>query len=169
MEEEMSLADFLTLVVMVVIITFITFIFAKPDNKKSMLNTIGLDLSGSAYETLKKKEYSKKCLLALMNASMRISQEVHGEKQFLEFLIDILGNAMYSTHLVYLHVPLHYVQHAWSVANNRYDKVVENKEVTSLLDIDFNDEKARKRYIKLLWKKYQYPWPSDWLKAESTF
>ena len=154
-------------IIIFVIVVIIAFIFAKPDNKKSMLNTVGLDLSDSAYHTLKEKEFARKCLIALTNATMKISQDVNGEKQFLWILIHILSKGMYNDDLNYLHVSSHYITHAWCVANDRYNEIEKNNEVAPLLNIDFSDETARKRYVKLLWEKYQYPWPSDWLKKEN--
>ena len=154
------------ILIIVVIVVIISFIFAKADNKKSMLNTIGLDLSDSAYRMLKEKEFAKKCLAALMNASMKIPQDVRGEEQFLEHLIYILGEATYRDDLNYLHVSPHYIWHAWTVANHRYDEVDKNNKLGLRLNIDFNENNARKKYIQFLWNKYQYPWPSDWLKKE---
>lgn len=58
-EDEVSLAY---IIIVVAIVVIISFIFAKADNKKSMLNTIGLDLSDSAYRTLKEKEFAKNVL-----------------------------------------------------------------------------------------------------------
>lgn len=101
-----------------------------------------------------------------MNASMKIAQNVNGEKQFLGLLIYILDEAWHSNDLNYLHVSSHYIKHAWIVANHRYDEVDKNNEVVPLLNINFNEKNARKKYIQLLWEKYQYPWPSDWLKKE---
>ena len=75
------------IIVFIVLIVIIGFIFAKADNKRAMLKTIGLDLSGSVYDTLKEKEFSKRCLVALVNASLKIPQDVNGEKQFLNCLI----------------------------------------------------------------------------------
>ena len=57
MEEDVSIGFVFAFITIVVIILFI---FAKPDNKKSMLNTIGLDLSESTYNTLKEREFAKK-------------------------------------------------------------------------------------------------------------
>jgi len=155
------------IIVFIVLIVIIGFIFAKADNKRAMLKTIGLDLSGSVYDTLKEKEFSRRCLVALVNASLKIPQDVNGEKQFLNCLIKILYEAKFSNNLGYLGVSSHYINHALTVVNRRYSKFDGSNEVSPLLNIDYNDKNARKRYFKLLWDKYQYPWPSDWLKEDS--
>lgn len=163
MEEEVS---FIYVAVAILILVIIAFVFAKPDNKRGMLSSIGLDLSKSSYESLKESEYAKKCLKALENATLKVdTYHTKNETDFLINLIPILNKGMYANDLNYLEVSEHYIEHSWIVANRRYEHCKNGNQKPCIFD--FNDTKCRKKYARFLWENYQYPWPEDWLKKES--
>ena len=164
MEEDVSIGFVFAFIAIVVIILFI---FAKPDNKKSMLNTIGLDLSESTYNTLKEREFAKKCLAALSNVSISLNGHYDDERFLLGRLIDELSVNIYDNNLYLTHVATHYVKFAWFVANRRYNELYSRKNCKPLINGNLNSIESRKRYVKILWEQYQYPWPKNWLQKEA--
>lgn len=150
----------------IAIVIIIAFVISKADTKRALLSSIGLDLSDSTYKTIKEREFAKYCQIALLNASKSLHHNYNSERDFLWSLICTLGEARVSSKSNCLYVPDHYIQFAWLVANRRYEELDKSKYCKPLINESLNIKKYRKKYVMLLWKKYQYPWNSDWLKED---
>lgn len=171
---QLIMAEF---IIMVVIVAICCLLFGKADTKKDILNQIGLDLSESAYESKKESEFAKYSKQAIKKAISLDDYNAKDETQFLEYLSDKLYTGMHGKYVDYgngeeeyipawLHMKSHYIEHANTVVGRRIDDI--KKGNTSLLSkCDFTNKSSAKRYAEVLWNKYQYPWPKDWMKRDS--
>ena len=60
----------------------------------------------------------------------------------------------------------HYVQHANTVIYRRIEDVRKGNAASLAKNVLFSDKKSIKRYCEILWEKYQYPWPEDWMQKD---
>lgn len=159
----------------IVILAICGLLFGKADTKKELLNQVGLDLSQDRYETKKENEFKKYSLQAMKNVVDLDYYYAKNEKEFLDFLSDNLELAAYGRYetndwggrdwqSLNLGVKKHYVEHALTVIGRR-ENDIKKKEATSV-NIDFSDKSRAKKYCEYLWKRYQYPWPHDWMKKD---
>lgn len=139
-------------------------IFGKADSKKEILNQVGLDLSPGLYETQKQMEYKKYCIKAMSNAIDKFGCTGINEKDFLHKLSRILIEGAYGeeeNNLAYLEVRNHYITHACTVVDRRIETLKSDNHVSLMNNCDFTQKSHLKKYVKILWEKYQCPWPSD--------
>lgn len=157
-------------IVAVIIILLLYLLFGKSDTKRTILHEVGLDLSPEHYESQKEKEFAKYCVKALYNAIDLKNCVGNNEIQFLNRLSDILSEGAYGdeeNNLAYLRVKSHYLKHADRVVCRRIEKIRNGDTSPLLPNCDFSQKSDVKKYIKILWGKYQYPWPKDWLQGDS--
>ena len=161
------MAEFIILAVIVIIGLLI---FGNADTKRDILREVGLDLSPKNYENKKENEFEKKCIDAMMNSISMYKFESANEKEFLNNLYKVLykGSSFGSQYnnLGYLRVNNHYIDHAMLVVERRYNDLKNNNADIIKGVFDFSKNRDRRKYIKILWDKYQYPWPDNWLKKD---
>lgn len=165
-------------ILMLAIIVVCALFFGKADTKKELLNQVGLDLSQDRYETKKENEFRKYSLQAMKEAIDLGFRWVTNEDDFLNYLSGNLEHALYGRYEknswgeedyqppIYLGVKTHYVKHAYRVINRRKDDIKKGNDSPLARNIDFSDKKSAKQYCEILWEKYQYPWPEDWLQND---
>lgn len=153
--------------VLLVFVGVLALIFGKADTKRELLNQIGLDLSKESYDSLKEREFARSCLKALMNATNEVSLYENTELCLIKQLLYVLNNAVYGeerNNLSYLGVQKHFLSHChWIVYKRHSDLCYENAKPI-MQNVDFKDKEVQKTYVKLLWQKYNLPWPQDWNK-----
>ena len=137
--------------------------FGKVDTKKELLNQVGLDLSESTYNSKKQAEFEKYCIKAMKKVICQDDYNAKTESQFLAFLEDRLNKAIWGEY--WLGVSMHYVEHANRVVGRRQEDI-KNGNVKLVMQCDFENKSKAKKYAELVWKKYQYPWPSNWMKRD---
>lgn len=169
----------LEFIIMIVILVVCVMLFGKADSKKTLLNTVGLDLSEQNYQNSKEREFEKYCKKAMIAAVERYDAKGKDEKEFVDNLDYIL---YYSTHRVReepdefgitrespsynLGIKYNYKDFAYKVVNRRKRALKEPNPPQLLNNCDFTNKSHLKSYINKLWDKYQYPWPDDWLKND---
>jgi len=170
------MAEFL---IMIVILAVCGLLFGKADTKKQILNTVGLDLKQDNYDSKKRSEFRNYAIKAMKKIVDLDGYNAQDEKQFLRFMSDNLSYAIwgrevktgfgyYDTQTEYLNINVktHYIKHGYRVISRRLDDVKKGNDTPLSTTIDFSNKSQAKRYCELLWDKYQYPWPDDWLKED---
>ena len=171
------------LIIIGVIIVVCVLIFGKADTKKSMLNSVGLDLSKNAYDTNKRIEFERYCKKAMKAAVEKYNVSGKNEKEFVDLLDDILYRCLYERHydpIDYdddgfpssrqkLSIPLlnHYIKFAYEVLERRIHDIKNSDAPKPSSYYDFSNKKDIIKYIDWIWENYQYPWPSDWLQKDN--
>lgn len=165
-------------VIMLAIVVVCALLFGKADTKKELLNQVGLDLSKDRYETKKENEFKKYALQAMKKAIDLGYLGAEDEEDFLNFMSGKLDKALYESYVknswggedyippIDLGVKKHYVKHARRVINRRKEDRKKGNVTPLIRSIDFSDKKSAKRYCEILWEKYQYPWPEDWMQND---
>lgn len=164
--------------IMIVIIGVCYLIFGKADSKNDVLQTVGLKLDDQKYEGKKMSEFSKYCVMAMKKAVDLDEYKARNENEFLESIDDSLSAAVYGrtvsygfdderTQYIYLGVKKHYAKHAATVVYRRKQDIKKGNSKLLCQTCNFSDKRAAKRYCELLWDKYQYPWPNNWLQKDS--
>ena len=164
--------------IMIVIIGICYLIFGKADSKNDVLQTVGLKLDDQKYESKKSSEFSKYCVMAMKKCVEREEYKARNENDFLESLDDTLSAAIYGrtvyyssyderTEHIYLGVKKHYAKHAATVIYRRKKDIQKGNSKLLCQNCNFSDKREAKRYCELLWEKYQYPWPNNWLQKDS--
>lgn len=157
-------------IIVIIIIVICYLLFGKADTKNTLLNQVGLNLSDENYKRQKESEFKNCCLKGMYNAIEKMSCSEDNELHFLQELSSVLGIGVYGeeeNNLAYLRVKHHYLEHAERVVNRRIEKI-RNEDTSPLLpNCDFSQKSDVKKYIKILWRKYQHPWPKDWLQGDS--
>ena len=167
------------LLVIGIIIIVCVMLFGKADSKRTMLNTVGLDLSESKYQNEKEEEFAKYCKRSMKTAISEYDASGKDERDFLERLKSILYNASTRESGYYdevgryieapsysLHVRTHYTKFAKKVVNRRIDDMKKGEALSLLDNCNYMSKQDLKRYVDKLWDKYQYPWPDDWMKTD---
>jgi len=169
------MVEFILILAFVVVCALI---FGKADTKKELLNQVGLDLSQERYETKKEKEFRKYALQAMKEAIDLGCCWASSEKDFLNYMSGKLEYALHGKYEenswggedyippIYLGVKTHYVKHAYRVICRRKDDINKGNVVPLAKNVVFSDKKSVKRYCEILWEKYQYPWPVDWMQND---
>lgn len=99
------------------------------------------------------------------------------EREFLDFMSDKLNLAAHGRYednyfggseykSLYLGVKTNYVKHAERVVYRRQKDIKAGNNSPLSKTVEFSDKKSAKRYCEILWEKYQYPWPEDWLQKD---
>ena len=99
------------------------------------------------------------------------------EREFLDFMSDKLNLAAHGRYednyfggseykSLYLGVKNNYVKHAERVVYRRQKDIKAGNNSPLSKTVEFSDKKSVKRYCEILWEKYQYPWPEDWLQKD---
>ena len=172
------------LLVIGIIIVVCVLIFGKADTKKSMLNSVGLDLSENAYDTNKRIEFEKYCKKAMKTAVEKYDVSGKNEKDFVYLLEDTLYLCLYDRNydpIDYddngipssrqkLSIPIlnQYIDFAHEVLERRIHDLKNDDAPTISSHYNFSNKKDINKYIDWLWDKYQYPWPSNWLQKDNT-
>lgn len=164
-------------VVTLILLAVCGLLFGKADTKKYLLNQVGLDLSKDRYETRKEDEFKKYALQA-MKKVVDLGLYCTDENSFLDNMSEKLNQALYGREErnewgdydykppIYLGVKKHYVQHANTVIYRRIEDVRKGNAASLAKNVLFSDKKSIKRYCEILWEKYQYPWPEDWMQKD---
>lgn len=171
------------LIIIGILIVVCVLIFGKADTKKSMLNSVGLDLSKNAYDTNKRIEFERYCKKAMKAAVEKYNVSGKNEKEFVDLLDDTLYRCLYERHydsIDYdeygypsshqkLSIPIlnHYIRFAYEVLERRINDIKNNDVQTTSSNYDFSNKKDINKYINWIWDKYQYPWPDNWLIKDS--
>ena len=164
-------------VVMIAIIVICVLLFGKADSKRTMLNTVGLDLSESKYQNDKEKEFANYCKKSMKTAISEYDACGKDEREFLERLDSILYYASSNNRGYYddvdgtyhepptyrLYVYTHYTKFAEKVVTRRIDDLRKGNAVPLLRECNYTSKQDLKRYVDKLWDKYQYPWPDNWM------
>jgi hypothetical protein len=162
------MAEFIILAVIVIVGILI---FGNADTKRGMLRGVGLDLSPQNFENKKANEFAKNCINAMYNSISMHKFESANEKEFINNLYKVLykGSSFGSQYnnLAYLRIGTSYIDHALRVVERRYDDIEKGNIDVIKGVFDFSQNSDRKKYINLLWEKYQYPWPDGWLKTKN--
>lgn len=167
----------LEFILMIAVIVFCVLIFGKADSKRTMLNTVGLDLSESKYQNDKEEEFAKYCKKSMKTAISEYDASGKDEREFLERLDSILYYASTRNRGYYddidgtyheppsysLHVYTHYTKFAEKVVSRRINDMRKGSALPLLNECNYMSKQDLKRYVDKLWDKYQYPWPDDWL------
>jgi len=157
-------------IVVCVIIAICFLLFGKADTKRSILQEVGLDLSKERYENKKEHEFEKNCIKGMCNAIDMKNCKGADEMQFLIQLRDVLDVGAYGeeeNNLAYLRVKSHYLIHAERVVCRRIEKLRNGETTLLMLNCNFLEKSDSTKYVKMLWEKYQYPWPKNWLQKDS--
>lgn len=139
----------------------------------------GLDLSEDRYKTIKEKEYAKYCKKAMRVAIDQYNVKGDDERDFLKNLEDIINRSCndfeieydsqglpFERQRIYLEVKYHYKEFADTVVSRRIIALRNPDAKILLRGCDFTNKSHLKKYIDVLWDKYQYPWPKDWLQKD---
>ena len=137
-------------------------IFGKADTKKEILNQVGLDLSNSTYENKKETEFVKYCKKAIKIASEECV--ANNEEEFLRYTYHFLVQKRCDN--LYIGIKSHYVDFAIQVLSRRVAAITHKSEDKILGQFNFSNKYSINRYIDILWEKYQYPWPKNWLQRD---
>jgi hypothetical protein len=167
----------LEFILMIVVLIIGVMLFGKTDTKKELLNQVGLDLSEGNYEDKKGKEFRKFSLKAMKAVIDLDSYFAPNENSFISYMSKklhaaVLGryveefNGNYELRTLNLGVKKNYIQHAETVISRREKDLKEGKNVSLSSSVNFSDKKSAKRYCEILWDKYQYPWPDDWMQKD---
>ncbi len=163
--------------IMIAVLVICGLLFGKADTKKELLNQVGLDLCEESYKNQKKREFRKYSIKA-MNAIVELDYyKARDENEFLNFMssklhiavhgdyeFDDIGRIEYSS--LYLAVKKNYIRHAARVIQRRIDDIKAGNNLQLSKGIIFYNKNSAKRYCAILWEKYQYPWPNDWLQTD---
>lgn len=174
----------LTFIIIAIAILGIILLFGKTDSKRAVLNMAGLDYKESVYERKKEKEFEQYCIKAMKNSLTLCKDEynVNNEMDMLKFLADKLekgsggkyevdfdnsynNEETYKKVEIYLGVDNHYAEHALNVVNRRLKDIKENSAKT--YECDFKNMNNARKYIAMIWEKYQRPWPKNWKQEDS--
>lgn len=168
------MAEFILFIVVLVVCGLI---FGKADTKKDILNNFGLDLSQNVYESKKESEYRKYVIKAMKNAVNLDSYKAKDESEFLRFLENKLWDSIHGYYVddsfysekkeLNLGVKNHYTEHARTVISRRLEDIEKGNLDLLIPSCDFTNKNDAKHYCEILWNKYQYPWPEDWMKKDS--
>ncbi len=162
-------------IIMIAIIVICIMLFGKADSKRTVLNTVGLDLSEKNYTDSKEKEFEKYCKKSMKTAVTDHNATGNNEKEFLERLEYILYYASHDGSYYdedglrhegpsfRLYVYTHYTKFAEKVVSRRIHDLKNGDKTVLLSNCDFKSKQDLKKYIDKLWEKYQYPWPDNWL------
>ncbi len=149
-------------------------LFGKTDSKRTVLNTVGLDLSEDRYQDGKEDEFAKYCKKAMKTAISDYDANGENEKEFLSKLDYILYYASHDGSYYdedgmrhdgpnyRLYVYTHYTKFADKVVNRRIDDLKKGTNIVLLNSCNYKSKQDLKKYVDRLWEKYQYPWPEDW-------
>jgi len=171
------------LLVIGIIIVVCVLIFGKADTKKSMLNSVGLDLSENAYDTNKRIEFERYCKKAMKTAVEKYNVSGKNEKEFADLLEDTLYLSLHernydpidydddgfpsSRQKFSLPILDHYIRFAHEVIERRIYAIKNDDAPSTPSHYDFTNNKDIKKYMDWVWDKYQYPWPSNWLQKDN--
>ncbi|QFQ12087.1 hypothetical protein C7Y71_003100 [Pseudoprevotella muciniphila] len=170
------LFDMATFILMIAIIVICGLLFGKADTKKELLNQVGLDLSENNCKNKKENEFRKYSIKAMKAVVDLDYYNARNEKEFLTFLSDKLdlaqgryvdddfGGSKYES--LNLGVKTNYVKHAERVIYRREMDIKKGNDSPLSKSVVFSDKKSAKKYCELLWEKYQYPWPENWLQKD---
>lgn len=147
---------------LVLILCIVGLVFGKADTKKEILNQVGLDLSASAYEDKKAAEFAKYCKKAIKIASEGYA--ANSEEEFLRHAYHFLVQK--SCENLYIGVKGHYVDFAIQVLVRRFTAIKHKSGEQISGSFNFSNKYSINRYIDVLWDKYQYPWPKNWLQKD---
>ena len=162
-------------IIMIAVIVICTMLFGKADSKRSMLNTVGLDLSEKKYTDSKEKEFEKYCKKAMKTAITDHNAQGNDEMDFLRNLYHILfyatnDGSYYDEVGIYhegpnyrLYVDGHYTKFSKKVVRRRIDALKTGDLKPLMMNCDFKSKHDLKRYVDILWDKYQHPWPDNWM------
>ena len=164
-------------VIIIAIIVICSLLFGKADTKKELLNQVGLDLTESNYENKKEYEFRKYSIRAMKAVVDLDAYKANNEKEFLDFMYDKLELAVYGQYVedfigrqeyvsLNLGIKKNYVKHADRVISRRIKDTKAGNNSPLSKNVYFNDKKSAKKYCEILWDKYQYPWPEDWLQKD---
>ena len=165
-------------IIIIVIIIICISLFGKADTKRTVLQGIGLDLSEKSYNVQKENEFEKYCKKAMKVAISDYNANGKNELDFLNNLDNIfflkLNGYQISQQDYYdatpnynLQVKSQYIKFAKTVVNRRI-KDLKGNNVSQLLErCNFMSKQDLRMYVDKLWRKYQYPWPEDWMKEDS--
>ena len=164
-------------IIMIAIVVICGLLFGKADTKKELLNQVGLDLSERSYEKKKEDEFRKYSIKAMKAVVDLDYYKAQDEREFLDFMSDKLNLAAHGRYednyfggseykSLYLGVKNNYVKHAERVVYRRQKDIKAGNNSPLSKTVEFSDKKSAKRYCEILWKKYQYPWPENWLQKD---
>ena len=164
-------------IIMIAIVVIFGLLFGKADTKKELLNQVGLDFSERSYENKKKDEFRKYSIKAMKAVVDLDYYKAQDEREFLDFMSDKLNLAAHGRYednyfggseykSLYLGVKTNYVKHAERVVYRRQKDIKAGNNSPLSKTVEFSDKKSAKRYCEILWEKYQYPWPEDWLQKD---
>lgn len=164
-------------IIMIAIVVICGLLFGKADTKKELLNQVGLDLSERSYENKKEDEFRKYSIKAMKAVVDLDYYKAQDEREFLDFMSDRLNLAAHGRYednyfggseykSLYLGVKTNYVKHAERVVYRRQKDIKAGNNSPLSKTVEFSDKKSVKRYCEILWEKYQYPWPEDWLQKD---
>lgn len=163
-------------IITIIIIAICILFFGKADSKKEILNQIGLDFSKNKYEDKKENEYKKYSIQAMKKVIDLNNNYICDENSLLAFLsdkLDLAINPRYSDdpwsnsrETLNLGVKPHYIEHAYTVVYRRKNDIQKGNDTPLRKNVLFSDKKEAKKYCELLWDKYQYPWPKDWMQKD---
>ena len=158
----------LEFILIIAILAISGLLFGKADTKREILNQVGLDYSPSKYESVKEKEFKKYCIKAMYNAIEKYDCRGTDEISFLRDLAGTLKTGVYEegNNLAYLMVKKHYIRHAYNVVEKRIREILSEDATPLIRECVFSNKSDLKRYIEILWNKYQYPWPEDWQQQD---
>lgn len=148
--------SFIGLVIMVVICIFL---FGKTDDKRDVLNSIGLDYSQDRLTAKKEKEYQKACLGAMVEYAKK-----YEPKTTQSGLLSSMYSAANHSYSDDNRLP-YYGDHAFIRDVLRRCMWDDNSELNSTKTTLLTAEE-REKFIRKVWAKYQYPWPQDWMSRK---
>ena len=168
-------------ILLILIITF----FSSTDQKRELLNEIGLDLSKDTYQKGKEKEFVKHCISAMHIAIINHDAIGFDEADFLKKLRWILLNSYsgperydpaygYDEYeytgdekpFYYLGEKPRYIKFVLEVVRRRLDDFNLTYPPPLITPCDYSKKDDLKRYVYALWDKYQTPWPKNWMKDD---
>lgn len=151
-------------VIMLAIAIVCILIFGSADSKRTVLRTVGLDLSPSAYKSKKGSELQKKCCKALIDTIDSYKIRYSTELPFLgELDSDLCRTLERNEFQVPIKVNIYFYEFAEKVVSRRINDLTKS-ECKPLMTSEEYRKNGIKFYIQSLWETYQHPWPEDWLK-----
>lgn len=153
------------------------FLFGNTDDKRSLLQEVGLDYSQSKYEEKKEAEFKKSCCKAMTEAIDKYDIIGDNESMFLDNLYKILCKCntdiwyedMYGEHYSQrspysVSVSKPFLGHAKTIICRRCRDLEEEGRKPLLQSCDFKYKSDLKKYVKQLWEYYHEPMPREWVE-----
>lgn len=148
------------------VLVFYYLLFGRPENKRTILNKIGLDLTEEKFLKMKEHEFKNRCLRAMYCFFDQKIDYQNDEDDFLKKILAFLSDAAYgelgNTHKRF-GICREYFGFAVDVLDRRLDSITEDPG-KKWIDVNLRNKKWAKLYFSDMWRLHSKPFPENWLE-----